>query len=183
MTKLQQYIVYLQFFIYGLLFYHLFLGKRTVTVVEEKETIVKETDTLYVELPKDTIFIPLDNIKQVVIRDTVIVDYKPLVRAYFATYENLYGNLKIHGDVLGELMSMEFVPDFRFPVVTNTVTKTRTVVERRKGGLYLGTSITIGGFTQNYASTEATYVSDKNLVGYSYNVAGIHTIRYGRRFF
>ena len=52
----------------------------------EEETVYKfttktETDTAYVEV-RDTVYIPKKEIKTQVLRDTVVVDFKPQIKTF-----------------------------------------------------------------------------------------------------
>jgi len=162
------------FFIIGLLSYHFLLRPKPEVIT----TVEKHTDTLYVELPKDTVFLTRERINHVFVRDTVVYEFKPFINAYSASYQNQYGNLKVSGEVFGEILTMNFVPDFRFPVVTNTITKKNTLIKKPQG-IYLG-----AGISNFSASVGGVYLNDRNLFQYSYypQING-HSIGYFRKVF
>jgi len=65
----------------------------------EEETVYKfttktETDTAYVEVI-DTVYIPKKEIKTQVLRDTVVVDFKPQIKAFETTFPFEYGSTKV----------------------------------------------------------------------------------------
>jgi hypothetical protein len=112
----------------------------------ELETVYKfttkvETDTIY-SRHVDTVYIPKTLIKNEVLRDTVLIDYKPKISLFETTFPFEYGSTSVSGEVLGEVLKMTAINDYKLPVVTNTIieTKTETIIKKSKG-LYLGASI------------------------------------------
>jgi len=145
-----------------------------------KFTTVTETDTLIVEV-KDTVYVPKTKIKQTVLRDTVLVDNKPIIKAFSTTTPFEYGNTYVSGEVLGEVLKMSVTNDFKIPMVTNTVTntETRTIVQKPKG-IYLG----LGVNSLLQPSASASYLDNKYLFQYQYQpVTNIHTLGVSKKLF
>jgi hypothetical protein len=145
-----------------------------------KFTTVTETDTLIVEV-KDTVYIPKNKIKTQVLRDTVLVDHKPIIKAFSTTTPFEYGNTYVSGEVLGEVLKMSVTNDFKIPVVTNTVTntETRTIVQKPKG-IYLG----LGVNSLLQPSASASYLDNKYLFQYQYQpLQRIHQIGVSKKLF
>jgi hypothetical protein len=143
-------------------------------------TTVTETDTLIVEV-KDTVYVPKTKIKQKVLRDTVLVDHKPIIKAFSTTTPFEYGNTYVSGEVLGEVLKMSVTNDFKIPVVTNTVTntETRTIVQKPKG-IYLG----LGVNSLLQPSASASYLDNKYLFQYQYQpLQRIHQIGVSKKLF
>ena len=65
-----------------------------------KTKIDRLTDTLYIT-SKDTIYISKTKIKTQVLRDTILIDFKPKIRAFETTFPFKYGSTKVSGEVLG----------------------------------------------------------------------------------
>jgi hypothetical protein len=145
-----------------------------------KFTTVTETDTLIVEV-KDTVYVPKTKIKQTVLRDTVLVDHKPIIKAFSTTTPFEYGNTYVSGEVLGEVLKMSVTNDFKIPVVTNTVTntETRTIVQKPKG-IYLG----LGVNSLLQPSASVSYLDNKYLFQYQYQpLQRIHQIGVSKKLF
>jgi len=143
-------------------------------------TTVTETDTLIVEV-KDTVYVPKNKIKTQVLRDTVLVDHKPIIKAFSTTTPFEYGNTYVSGEVLGEVLKMSVTNDFKIPVVTNTVTntETRTIVQKPKG-IYLG----LGVNSLLQPSASASYLDNKYLFQYEYQpLQRIHQIGVSKKLF
>jgi hypothetical protein len=123
-----------------------------------------ETDTIYVT-STNTVYIPKKEIKTQVIRDTVIIDYKPKISSFETTFPFEYGSTKVSGEVLGEVLKMTATNDYKIPVVTNTITetKTETIVKKPKG-------IYIGGAVNSILepSASVSYLDNKYLFSYQY---------------
>jgi hypothetical protein len=151
----------------------------------EAETVYKfttktETDTSYIEV-KDTVYIPKTKIKTQVVRDTVLINFKPKIKAFESTFPFEHGSTKVSGEVLGEITKMTAVTDYKLPTVTNTVTetKTETIIKKSKG-LYLGASI--NSLLQPGAS--ASYVDNKYIFQYQYQpLQRIHQIGVSKKLF
>jgi hypothetical protein len=152
---------------------------------KEVETIYKtttkiETDTIYVA-STDTIYIPKTKIKTQVIRDTILIDYKPKIRAFQTTFPSTYGSTKVSGEVLGEVLKMTATNDFKIPVVTNTITetKTETIIEKPKG-IYLGAGVN----SLLQPSGKVSYLDNKYLFEYQFQpMTKIHTLGVSKKLF
>ena len=151
----------------------------------EEETVYKfttktETDTAYVEV-RDTVYIPKKEIKTQVLRDTVVVDFKPQIKAFETTFPFEYGSTKVSGEVIGDVLKMTATSDYTIPVVTNTITntETKTIIKKSKG-LYLGAGV--NSLLQPSAS--ASYVDNKYIFQYQYQpLQGIHQIGVSKKLF
>ena len=123
-------------------------------------TVTKtETDTVFVTV-RDTIRIKNTEIKHEFVRDTVIIDFKPQIKAFTASKPFLYGNTHLKGEVLGEILKMDIYTDFDIPTVTNTITNTTTIIKKPQGlfpvaGVNKQLTPFVGG----------VYVRDRYLVG------------------
>jgi hypothetical protein len=151
----------------------------------EQETIYKfesvtKTDTLIVEV-KDTVYVPKKWIKSQIIRDTILVDYKPQISLFKTSIPSEYGSTNVSGEVLGEVLKMTATNDFKIPVVTNTITntETKTIIKKSKG-FYLGASIN----SMLDPGAKASYVDDKYLFQYQFQpVTKIHTLGVSKKLF
>jgi hypothetical protein len=151
----------------------------------ETETVYKfttkvETDTIY-SRQVDTVYIPKTLIKNEVLRDTVLIDYKPKISLFETTFPFEYGSTKVSGEVLGEVLKMTATNDYSIPVVTNTITntETKTIIKKSKG-LYLGASIN----SLLDPGAKASYVDDKYIFQYQYQpVTKIHTLGVSKKLF
>ena len=135
----------------------------------EQETIYKfetvtKTDTLMVEV-KDTVYVPKKWIKSQIIRDTILVDYKPKISLFKTSIPSEYGSTNVSGEVLGEVLKMTATNDFKIPVVTNTITetKTETIIKKSKG-IYLGASVN----SLLEPSAKVSYLDNKYIFEYQY---------------
>ena len=150
--------------------------------VEEvyKFTTKTEIDTSFVEI-LDTVYVPKKEIKTEVIRDTILVDYKPTIKSFSTSTPFEYGNTYVNGEVLGEVLKMSVTNDFKIPVVTNTITntETKTIIKKSKG-VYLGANIS--SLLQPGAT--ASYVDDKYMFQYQYQpMTKIHTLGISKKLF
>ena len=151
----------------------------------ESETVYKfetkvETDTLFVN-STNTVYIPKKEIKTQVIRDTVLIDYKPKISLFETSFPFEYGSTKVSGEVLGEVLKMTATNDYSIPVVTNTITntETKTIIKKSKG-FYLGASINSMLDPGAYVS----YVDNKYVFQYQYQpVTKIHTLGVSKKLF
>jgi len=127
-------------FVAGIILTFIVYPKPETEEIYKFETVTKR-DTLIVEV-KDTVYVPKMWIKSQVIRDTILINYKPTVSLFSTTTPFEYGNTYVSGEVLGEVLKMSVTNDFKIPVVTNTVTetKTETIIQKPKG-IYLGASV------------------------------------------
>jgi hypothetical protein len=143
-------------------------------------TTTTETDTVYKEI-KDTVYVPKMSIKSQVLRDTILVDYKPTIKSFSTTTPFEYGNTYVSGEVLGEVLKMSVVNDFKIPTVTNTITntETRTIIQKPKG-LYLGASIN----SLLDPGAKVSYLDNKYLFQYQYQpVTKVHSLGISKKLF
>jgi hypothetical protein len=141
---------------------------------------VTKTDTLIVEV-KDTVYVPKTKIKTQVLRDTILVDYKPKISQFNASFPFEYGSTNVSGEVLGEVLKMTATSDFKIPVVTNTITntETKTIVEKAKG-IYLGASVN----SLLQPGAKVSYLDNKYLFGYQYQpFEKLHTLSVSKKLF
>lgn len=151
----------------------------------EQETVYKfetvtKTDTLYVT-STDTVYVPKTRIKQTILRDTVLIDFKPKISLFKTTIPLEYGNTYLSGEVLGEVLKMTATNDYKLPVVTNTVTetKTETIVVKPKG-IYLGAGIN----SLLQPSGKVSYLDNKYLFEYQYQpLQKVHQIGVSKKLF
>jgi len=150
-------------FLIGLLLAFVIFPKPESETVYKFETVIK-TDTLIVEV-KDTIYIPKTKIKTQVLRDTVLIDFKPQISQFNASFPFEYGSTNVSGEVLGEVLKMTATNDFKIPVVTNTITetKTETIIKKSKG-IYLGASVN----SLLEPSAKVSYLDNKYIFEYQY---------------
>ena len=151
----------------------------------EQETIYKfesvtKTDTLIVEV-KDTVYVPKTKIKTEVLRDTILIDYKPQISQFNASFPFEYGSTNVSGEVLGEVLKMTATNDYKIPVVTNTITntETKTIVQKPKG-IYLGAGV--NSLLQPSASV--SYLDNKYLFSYKFQpLEKVHQIGVSKKLF
>lgn len=150
-------------FLIGVILAFVVFPKREIETVYKKKVEVK-TDTLYVTL-KDTIYVPKTRIKTQVLRDTVLIDFKPKISQFNASFPFEYGSTRVSGEVLGEVLKMTATNDYKLPVVTNTVTetKTETIVVKPKG-IYLGAGVN----SLLQPSANVSYLDNKYLFTYQF---------------
>jgi len=145
-----------------------------------KYTTVTETDTLFVT-STDTVYIPKKEIKTKILRDTVIVDYKPQISSFKTIFPFEHGSTQVSGEVLGEVLKMTASVDYSVPVVTKTITntETNTIVQKPKG-LYLGAGIN----SLLQPSGKVSYLDNKYLFEYQYQpLQKVHQIGVSKRIF
>jgi hypothetical protein len=166
-------------FVAGIIVAYIFLPKPESETVYKFETVTK-TDTLIVEV-KDTVYVPKKWIKSQIIRDTVLVDYKPKISLFKTTIPFEYGNTYLSGEVLGEVLKMTATNDYKIPVVTNTVTetKTETIINKSKG-IYLGASVN----SLLQPGAKVSYLDNKYLFTYQYQpLEKLHTLSVSKKLF
>jgi hypothetical protein len=166
-----------------------FLGGVILTFVvyprHEQETVYKfktvtKTDTLFVD-KLSTVYIPKTKIKTEVLRDTILIDFKPQISLFETTIPFEYGSTKVSGEILGEVLKMTATNDYKLPVVTNTITntETRTIVQKPKG-IYLGGGV--NSFLEPTASV--AYLDNKYLFSYQFQpMQRIHQIGVAKKLF
>jgi len=151
----------------------------------EQETVYKfetkvETDTIYTRIV-DTVYVPKNKIKTQVLRDTILLDFKPKISLFKASIPSEYGSTHVSGEVLGEVLKMTATNDFKIPVVTNTITetKTETIIKKPKG-IYLGASVN----SLLDPGAKVSYLDNKYLFQYGYQpVTKIHTLGISKKLF
>jgi hypothetical protein len=151
----------------------------------EQETVYKyetvtKMDTLLVEV-KDTIYIPKTKIKTQVVRDTVLINFKPKISRFETSFPFDNGNTKVSGEVLGEVLKMTATNDYKLPVVTNTITetKTETIVVKPKG-FYLGAGVS----SLLQPNAKVAYLDNKYLFSYQFEpLQGVHQIGVAKKIF
>jgi hypothetical protein len=166
-------------FFAGVIIAFIFYPKPEIEEVY-KFTTKTETDTVFIQ-DIDTVHIPKKEIKTEVLRDTILIDYKPTINSFSTTTPFEYGNTYVNGEVLGEVLKMSVTNDFKIPVVTNTITntETKTIIKKSKG-IYLGANIS--SLLQPGAT--ASYVDDKYIFQYQYQpMTKIHTLGVSKKLF
>jgi hypothetical protein len=141
---------------------------------------VTKTDTLFVE-KVETVYIPKTSIKTEVIRDTILIDFKPQISRFETSFPFDYGSTKVSGEVLGEVLKMTATNDYNIPVVTNTVTetKTETIIKKSKG-LYLGAGVN----SMLNPSASVSYLDNKYLFTYQFQpLERVHQIGVAKKLF
>jgi len=166
-------------FFAGVILAFIFYPKPEIEEVY-KFTTKTEIDTVFIQ-DIDTVHIPKKEIKTEVLRDTILIDYKPTINSFSTTTPFEYGNTYVNGEVLGEVLKMSVTNDFKIPVVTNTITntETKTIIKKSKG-IYLGANIS--SLLQPGAT--ASYVDDKYIFQYQYQpMTKIHTLGVSKKLF
>jgi hypothetical protein len=166
-------------FLGGVILAFVVYPRPEVETVYKFETVTK-TDTLIVEV-KDTVYVPKNKIKTEVLRDTVLMDFKPQISLFKTSIPSEYGSTHVSGEVLGEVLKMTATNDFKIPVVTNTITntETRTIIQKPKG-IYLGAGVN----SLLKPSASVAYLDNKYLFQYQYQpVTKIHTLGVSKKLF
>jgi len=166
-------------FLIGLLLAFVIFPRPESETVYKFETVTN-TDTLIVEV-KDTVYVPKTKIKTEVLRDTVLVNFKPQISQFNASFPFEYGSTNVSGEVLGEVLKMTATSDFKIPVVTNTITntETKTIVQKPKG-IYLGAGV--NSLIQPSASV--SYLDNKYLFSYQFQpLEKLHQIGVAKKLF
>lgn len=165
------------FFLIGAVVAIILFPKRELETVYKTERL---TDTIYIT-STNTVYIPKKEIKTQVIRDTVLIDSKPKIRAFETSFPFEYGSTKVSGEVLGEVLKMTATNDYKLPVVTNTITetKTETIIKKSKG-IYLGAGVN----SLLQPSAKIGYLDNKYLFQYGYQpLEKIHTLSVSKKIF
>jgi hypothetical protein len=166
-------------FIAGVILAFVVYPRPEVETVYKFETVTK-TDTLFVDKVA-TVYIPKTSIKTEVLRDTILIDFKPQISHFKTTLPFEYGNTYLSGEVLGEVLKMTATNDYKIPVVTNTITntETKTIIEKPKG-IYLGAGIN----SLLKPSASVSYLDNKYLFQYQYQpMEKIHQIGVSKKLF
>ena len=145
-----------------------------------KFTTVTKTDTLFVD-KVSTVYIPKTSIKTEVLRDTILIDFKPQISLFETSFPFEHGSTKVSGEVLGEVLKMTATNDYKIPVVTNTITntETRTIIQKPKG-IYLGAGVN----SLLKPSASVAYLDNKYLFQYQYQpLQKIHTLGVSKKLF
>ena len=167
------------FFLIGAVVAIILFPKRELETVY-KTKYERLTDTLYIT-STNTVYIPKTKIKTQVIRDTVLIDSKPKIKAFETTFPFEYGSTKVSGEVLGEVLKMTATNDYALPVVTNTITETKTesIVVKPKG-IYLGAGVN----SLLQPSAKVGYLDNKYLFEYQYSpMDGVHHVGVSKKIF
>ena len=166
-------------FLIGVLLAFVIFPRPESETVYKFETVTK-TDTLMLEV-KDTVYVPKIGIKSQIIRDTILIDYKPKISQFNASFPFEYGSTNVSGEVLGEVLKMTATSDFKIPVVTNTITntETKTIVQKPKG-IYLGAGV--NSLLQPSASL--SYMDNKYIFQYQFQpLQKVHQIGVSKKIF
>ena len=166
-------------FLIGVVLAFLVFPRPEMETVYKTETKVK-TDTIYSHY-SDTIYVPKTRIKTQVLRDTVLIDFKPKISRFETLFPFEHGSTKVSGEVLGEVLKMTATNDYTLPVVTNTITetKTETIVVKPKG-IYLGASVN----SLLQPGAKVFYLDNKYLFEYQYQpLQKVHQIGVSKKLF
>jgi hypothetical protein len=167
------------FFLMGAIVAIILFPKKEIETVYKTKT-ERLTDTLFIT-SKDTIYIPKTRIKTHVLRDTVLIDFKPQISLFETTFPFEHGSTKVSGEVLGEVLKMTAVNDYTLPVVTNTITETKTETKVIKPkGIYLGAGVS----SLLEPSAKVSYLDNKYLFEYSFQPFDrVHSIGVSKKLF
>jgi len=166
-------------FLIGLLLAFVIFPRPESETVYKFETVTK-TDTLIVD-KVDTVYVPKTKIKTQVLRDTILIDFKPQISQFNASFPFEYGSTNVSGEVLGEVLKMTATSDFKIPVVTNTITntETKTIVQKAKG-IYLGASVN----SLLQPGAKVSYLDNKYLFSYQFQpLEKLHTLSVSKKLF
>jgi hypothetical protein len=166
-------------FIAGAVLAFIFMPKPETEEVY-RFTTVTITDTLFVD-KVSTVYVPKTSIKTEVLRDTILIDFKPQISLFETSFPFEHGSTKVSGEVLGEVLKMTATNDYKIPVVTNTITntETRTIIQKPKG-IYLGAGVN----SLLKPSASVAYLDNKYLFQYQYQpLQKIHTLGVSKKLF
>ena len=166
-------------FLAGLILAFVLFPRPEQETVYKFETKVK-SDTIYTRVV-DTVYVPKMWIKSQIIRDTVLINYQPKISLFKASIPSEYGSTHLSGEVLGEVLKMTATNDFKIPVVTNTITetKTETIIKKPKG-IYLGASVN----SLLDPGAKVSYLDNKYLFSYQYQpLEKLHTLSVSKKLF
>ena len=166
-------------FFAGVILAFIFYPKPEAEEVYRFSTVTK-IDTVYKEI-KDTVYVPKMRIKSQVLRDTILVNHKPVIKSFSTTTPFEYGNTYVSGEVLGDVLKMSVTNDFKIPTVTNTITntETKTIIQKPKG-IYIGASIN----SLLDPGAKVSYLDNKYLFQYQYQpVTKVHSLGISKKLF
>jgi hypothetical protein len=166
-------------FIAGAVLAFIFMPKPETEEVYRFTTVTK-TDTLFVD-KVSTVYVPKTSIKTEVLRDTILIDFKPQISLFETSFPFEHGSTKVSGEVIGEVLKMTATSDYQIPVVTNTITntETRTIIQKPKG-IYLGAGVN----SLLKPSASVAYLDNKYLFQYQYQpLQKIHTLGVSKKLF
>jgi hypothetical protein len=166
-------------FLIGVILTFIIYPKPEFETVYKTKSVTK-TDTLFVT-STDTIYIPKTKIKTEVLRDTVLIDFKPQISQFTASFPFEYGSTSVSGEVIGEVIKMTATNDFKIPVVTNTITntETKTIIQKPKE-IYVGAGV--NSLIQPSASV--SYLDNKYFFTYQFQpLQGVHQIGVAKKIF
>jgi len=166
-------------FLGGVILAFVVYPRPEVETVYKFETVTK-TDTLFVD-KVETVYIPRTSIKTEILRDTILIDFKPKISQFTASFPFEHGSTSVSGEVLGEVLKMSATNDFKIPVVTNTITntETKTIIQKPKG-IYLGAGVN----SLLEPSASVAYLDNKYLFQYQYQpLQKIHQIGMAKKLF
>lgn len=166
-------------FMAGVILAFIVFPKRELETVYKTKT-ERFIDTLYITTT-DTVYVPKTKIKTQLLRDTVLIDFKPKISAFTASFPFEHGSTSVSGEVLGEVLKMTAINDYKLPVVTNTITetKTETIVIKPKG-FYLGGVVN----SDLQLGAKVAYLDNKYLFSYQFQpVTKTHTLGVSKKLF
>jgi hypothetical protein len=166
-------------FLIGVVLTFVVYPKPEFETVYKTKTVTK-TDTLFVD-KLETVYIPKTRIKTEVVRDTILIDFKPKISRFETSFPFEYGSTSVSGEVLGEVLKMTATNDYKLPVVTNTITetKTETIVKKPKG-IYLGAGVN----SLLQPSAKVAYLDNKYLFSYQFEpLQRVHQIGVAKKLF
>jgi hypothetical protein len=166
-------------FLIGVVLTFIIFPKPEQETVYKFQTVTK-TDTLFVTYT-DTVYLPKTRIKTQVLRDTILIDFKPKISQFNASFPFEHGSTSVSGEVLGEVLKISATNDYKIPVVTNTITntETKTIIQKPKG-IYLGASVN----SLLKPSAKVSYLDNKYLFSYQYQpLEKLHTLSVSQKIF
>jgi hypothetical protein len=166
-------------FLIGVVLTFVIYPKPEQETVYKFETVTK-TDTLFVD-KVETVYIPKTRIKTEVLRDTILINFKPQISQFTASFPFEHGSTSVSGEVLGEVLKMTATNDYKLPVVTNTITetKTETIIKKPKG-IYLGAGVN----SLLQPSAKVAYLDNKYLFSYQFEpLQKVHQIGVAKKLF
>ena len=128
---------------------------------------VRKSDTVYITI-RDTIRIR--DVSHTYLRDTILIEpIQPKISLFTASKPFTYGNIYLTGEVLGTVLKMDIEQDFKLPTITNTITKTETILKTEKPrGLYLGAGVRVNEQLTPFGQVH--YLDNKYIFSGSYSL-------------